>query len=143
MFKSAMLDGRDVSITPLDLRNDNIADVVLTFTDRWTSLSGVVQAASGEPDKTAAVLVFPTETNLWPDLGMNPRMMRAVRTTATGSYAVPSIPIGDYYVVAVPDEHASGWQDEKFLEAMARQATLVSIADGEHKVQHLRTREVR
>src|SRR5436190_3652677 len=45
MFKAAMLNGVDVSETPFEFNRD-VADLVLTFTDRWSGMSGVVQGAN-------------------------------------------------------------------------------------------------
>lgn len=39
MFKSATLDGRDVSEAPFDFQRD-ISDLVIPFTDRWSGVSG-------------------------------------------------------------------------------------------------------
>jgi hypothetical protein len=35
------------------------------------------------------------------------------------------------------------WLDSRFLEAAARIAVQIAIGEGEHKVQELRTREIR
>jgi hypothetical protein len=56
---------------------------------------------------------------------------------------MPSMPIGDYFVIAIPDEQAAGWQDPGFLDLLSRRAMHVTIMDGEHKVQNLQTQEVR
>jgi hypothetical protein len=45
-------------------------------------------------------------------------------------------------VIAVPEEQME-WRDPKTLEALARQATQVSIGEGEHKTLDLRLKEVR
>ena len=45
-FKSAMLNGRDVSEVPLDMSAD-IGDVIVTFTDQPTELSGIVHTSDG------------------------------------------------------------------------------------------------
>jgi protocatechuate 3,4-dioxygenase beta subunit len=143
MFKSAISNGRDVSSSFIELRNEDVTGVVVRFTDRWTSLSGTVQSGRGSADETASVLAFPTDASLWTEGGSNPRRLRSVRTDVAGAYTMRSLPSGDYYVIAVPDEQAADWQDPKFLEILARQATLVTVPDGEHKVQNLRTQEVR
>ena len=70
---------------------------------------------------------------------MNPRRVRAARSTPTGTYRATALPAGDYYVTAVPDEFVSEWQDPKVLEALAAQAQTVHLADGERKTVDLRT----
>jgi hypothetical protein len=142
MFKEATYRGRNVSDEPFDLESD-ANDVVITFTDRWTGLHGVVQGPRGAPDPDATVLIFPANQDGWTDYGLNPRRVRSVRTSRSGDYSVHSIPTGDYYVVAVPDDRVSDWRDPAFLLSLTSVATHVSISDGDQKLVGLRTREVR
>jgi len=142
MFKSAMYNGRDVADTPFDLRGGDATGLVITFTDRWSGMRGMVQSADG-PDPDATVLVFPVDEQMWSAFGMNPRRIRSVRTSATGEYNFPSLLPGDYYAVAVHDDQAADWRETKFMESLARLATRVSIGDGEKKTQDLHTRDVR
>jgi hypothetical protein len=142
MFKSATYDGRDLSETPIDLRAD-ISGVVITFTDRWTGLSGVVHSAQGAPDPDACVLIFPTDSQKWMGYGRQARRLRSVRPDRSGAFGISSLPPDDYFVVAIPDEQSADWRDPKFLESLARIASVVSIGDGEHRTQNLRTLEVR
>lgn len=143
MFRSAMHNGRDLSMTPLELRDGDVTGVVITFTDRWTGLRGVARSAKGPGDEDATVLVFPTDTRAWTDFGSSPRRVRSAHTRKGGEYSFTSLPPGDYYAVALPDPQAADWQDPKFLEAVARIATRVTIGDGEQRTQDLRTREMR
>ncbi len=57
----AMFAGQDITSVPFDLR-DNVDGVVLTFTDRQTTLEGTVTSRSGGPDDKADVIVFPAES---------------------------------------------------------------------------------
>ena len=142
MFKEATYRGRNVSDEPFELDGD-ASDVVITFTDRWTGLHGVVQGQRGAPDSDATVLIFPTNQDGWTDYGLNPRRVRSVRTSRAGDYSAHSIPPGDYYVVAIPDDRASDWRDPAFLLSLTSVAARVSISDGDQKLVGLRTREVR
>ena len=140
MFKAAMLNGVDVSETPFEFTRD-VSDLVLTFTDRWSGMGGVVQ---GTGAAGAVVLAFTTnaQTWNWDDQGPASRRFRSTRANARGEFGLSSVPPGDYYVIAVPEEQAADWRDPKVLEALARQATQVSIAEGEHKTIDPRLREV-
>ena len=139
MFKSAMLNGDDVSETPFDF-SSNLADLVITFTDRWTGLGGTVQGAS--PDR-AIVAVFPVDAQRWVDYGSSPRRLKSARPTAQGTFGISSLPPGDYFAVAVPEEQAGDWRDPKMLDALARIATRVSIGEGEHRTLDLPLRQVK
>jgi hypothetical protein len=125
------------------LKDGDVSSLAINFTDRWTGLSGTVHSSAGQGDADAIVLVFPTDPQAWTNLSMSPRRMRSARTTRSGEYKLISLPPGDYYVVALPDEQAADWQDPKFMEMLARVATVVTIGEGEHRTQELVTREVR
>jgi hypothetical protein len=140
MFKSATLDGHDLVDTPFTVTSD-VANVTITFTDRWSGLRGRAQADRASSDDTL-VIVFPTDTDTWSSSGRMPRRLRSARVSpASGEYAF-TLPPGDYYVVAVPEEQAAEWQDAEFLAAASRFAVRVRIADGERLVQDLRVRDV-
>ena len=139
MFKSAMLNGVDVSETPFDLTRD-VGDLVITFTDRWTGLGGSVQGADREGP---LVIVFPSDPQRWMDYGSGSRRVRSARATADGRFAISSLPPGDYYVVALPEQQADDWRDPKTLERLVAVATPVTILEGQHRTIDLRLREVR
>jgi hypothetical protein len=140
MFKSATLDGHDLVDTPFTVTSD-VANVTITFTDRWSGLRGRAQADRASSDDTL-VIVFPTDMDAWSSSGRMPRRLRSARVSpASGEYAF-TLPPGDYYVVAVPEEQAAEWQDAEFLAAASRFAVRVRIADGERLVQDLRVRDV-
>jgi len=143
MFRSAMHEGRDLSQVPIEISTSDVTGVVITFTDRWSGLSGKVHGLDGSADEGALVVVFPTDAQEWKNVGPNPRRMRSTRTRGGGEYSVTSLPPGNYYVAAISDEQAVDWLDSRFLEAAARIAVQIAIGEGEHKVQELRTREIR
>lgn len=140
MFLGATVEGRDVSDTPLSLTS-SVHNIVVSFTDRWSGIQGSVQTSSAR-DGTALVLVFPTDQDLWGSSGTMARRVRSVRTQRTGEYSL-TVPPGDYYVVAVPDESAADWQDPDFMDAASRAAIRVRVGLGERKTQDLRTRSIR
>jgi hypothetical protein len=143
MFKSAVYDGRDVSLSPLELRGGDASGLVITFTDRWTGLRGVTRGGAGMGDTAASVLVFPTDATAWTDYGLNPRRLRSARTDRNGEYSFTSLPPGEYYAVSLPEEQTSDWRDPKFLERLARIASRVTIGEGEQRTLDLRTRVLR
>jgi hypothetical protein len=140
-FKSATHEGRDVADVPLDLRGD--AQVVITFNDRWSHLRGTVMASHGARDGEAVVLLFPTDAQQWPYASTNTRRFKSARATMAGEYTLSAVPEGEYFVVAVPDVDAGEWLTQSILEALARAATRVSIAEGETRTQNLRTQGIR
>lgn len=140
MFLSATSNGRDVADIPLAL-TDDVHDVVVTFTDRWSGIQGGVSNGSGR-DGGALVIVFPTDEEAWGSTGGNPRRVRSTRASKNGDYSF-NLPPGDYYVAALPDEYAADWQDPEVMTAVSRSASKVSVTIGQRKVQDLRTMVVR
>ena len=138
MFKAAMYEGRDVADESFDLESRDIQGVVVTFTTQGTRLSGVVRSERGQPDPETSVLIYPAIQSLWTPTTSIFRM-RSVRPSTTGAYTLTSLPPGEYFVVAVPEEPSSGWQDPKRLADLAPYATRVRIVDGQTHVQDLRT----
>jgi Carboxypeptidase regulatory-like domain len=142
-FRGAFLGERDVSDISLELDTTDVADVVLRFTDRPSSLSGTVQLTERAAREGVAVIVFPADSKAWMETNANPRRMRKVAVDDTGSYTVSPLPAGAYYVAAVSDSVAGDWQDPAFLEQLVTGAAHVQIDDGEKATQSLRIQEIR
>jgi hypothetical protein len=146
MFKSAMHGGRDLSDVAVELLAGDVTGVGLTFTDRWTSFSGLVLLSQGVPTGMAidaTVLLFPVDPQFWNDPASNPRRIRSTGTGKNGEFTFASVPPGEYYAVAVTDESANDWQDAGFMQTLTRFATRVTIDEGEHKKLDLRMRDAR
>lgn len=140
-FKSAMLEGRDISEVPLEVGAVDISAIAITFTDRPTQLTGMVRNDQGAPDPDATVLVFPSDAQMWTGHGhgLLNRRFRSVRAGTTGAYTVLGLPAGSYAVIAVPDEQTADWQDPINLETLARRAARVQIDDDQTRSQNLIT----
>ena len=136
-FKSAMYQGRDISGAPIEVSSSDLQGIVLTFTDRPASLAGTVRGGAG-PDADASVVLFAVDSALW-NASAGPRRPRIVRVTKDGGFSFTDLPPGTYQVFAIPDELASDWNDPRFLEAYARDATRVDLEEGGKKTQDLRT----
>lgn len=133
-LKSATVEGRDISETPFDIGTSDINNVVVTFTDRPTKITGTVQGKDGKPDPDALVLAFPIDPAGWSESGSSPRRTRSARVTKTGTYTIAGLPPGDYYVAATLDTE---WQDPQVLAELARSATTVRLSDGDTRTQNL------
>jgi carboxypeptidase family protein len=129
--KSATVDGRDAMDDAIDLGASDITDIVITFTDRpLGTITGTVRSAQGGADPTALVAIFPADPRLRTDFSGNSRRMRLARTTAAGQYAIPGLPPGQYLIVAGGDELYETWLEPSALQALARRATRVDLAEG-------------
>jgi hypothetical protein len=137
VFKGAPYEGRDLADTSIEMGTRDISGVTLTFTDRPARIEGTVRTGAA-PDGDTVVLAYPTDADAWSTSGATPRRMRAVRAASDGAYALPNLPAGEYYVVAVRDDLVD-WQDPAVLRSLARSAEQVHLVDGERKSVNLRT----
>jgi hypothetical protein len=141
-FKGAMLQGRDVADTPLELESKDVSGIVITFTDRPSSIAGTVRGADG-PDPTAIVLAYPVNSNVWSSSGALSRRMRTARAASDGTYSLPNLAPGEYYVVAVQEDLVGEWQDPALLQALTRVARTISVVEGERKMQDFTAAQIR
>jgi protocatechuate 3,4-dioxygenase beta subunit len=138
-LRSIVSEGRDVSEVPLELRSADLANVTITFTDRPTKLTGTVRAGNGNADNDALVIVFPADASGWTDFGLSPRRIRSARPDTRGNYSIGDLPPGDYYITAIHEESVPLWQDPRVFEDLARAAAQVHLAEGDARVQDLKT----
>jgi hypothetical protein len=132
--KSVRSGGRDLLDQPIDLRED--AELVVTLTDRQTQVFGTVRDQRGVAAAGATILVLPPPAS--GSVGLNPNRLREVRAATSGVFTIDGLPAGDYYIVAIDDAAAEGWQDPRRLDALRAQATRLSLRDAEKKVLDLR-----
>ncbi len=126
-----------------DLQAD-ATSLVVTYTDRPSKVSGTVTDEHGATSPTAVVLVFPVDPRRWSGYGASPRTLKSALVTRTGVYTIDHLPPGDYYAIAVGAADIDGWRDPATLEALATQATRLSIAaDDPPKTLDLRVKAIR
>ena len=133
--------GVDAAGQALTLGNEDVTDIVVTFTDRTMTLTGSVTAEDARMPPEATVVVMPADVRAWIASGMSPRRV-AMTSTSTGAYQL-TIPLpGNYLVVAVPPD-VNPEVDPDFAARFAAGAVRVSIAAGETKTQPLTVRRLR
>jgi hypothetical protein len=143
MIKSITIGGADVTFKPIDTSAQrNIADVVVTFTDQISTLTGFVQ---GDPAalSNAAVIAFPVDRERWARYGFTPVLIQAVPMEAATGYRIQGLPAGEYFLVAVDRSQITAWQDPKFLERAAGVATRVKIGWGDTQSADLKLVRIR
>jgi len=125
--KSAVIGGRDVLDAPIEIKDADVAGLVITFTDKMGALTGKVTAGAETDLSETTVLLFPSNYRGWIDAGMNPRRTRTARANRPGAYTFGNVPVGDYLVVALDRSNEGDMQDPAFIEALSRVATKVTI----------------
>lgn len=142
-LRSATVRGRNVLDAGLDVGSEPISDLVLTFTDRPSQVSGRIRAADGTPAVATTVVVFPADADGWRVGFISPYRARMVRVTSAASYVVAAIPPGEYFIAALRADAVREWQDPGFLIKVAGVAARVNVANGERKTLDLEVRTLR
>jgi protocatechuate 3,4-dioxygenase beta subunit len=126
----ATIDGRDASHQPFDLTRD-VTTLVMTLSDHAAQIAGTARDSRGQADPGAAVILFPADRARWTGRGFSQRGLRLVRASRDGAYRFGSVPPGDYFVAAIPDEEAGDWENPEVLTAAMRIGSRVSISPNE------------
>jgi Carboxypeptidase regulatory-like domain len=135
-LESVMVGGRDTLDFPLDIGpNEDVSNVVVTFTDRTQELSGTVQDASGRPASDFTIIVFPADTHYWQPQA---RRIASARPGTDGRFTFRGLPPGDYRMTAVSDVEPGEWYDPAFLSQLVQASIPISLGPGEKKVQDIR-----
>ena len=137
-LKSVVVDGRDVTDTPIDLRSgQNLAGVTITFIDQQTQIGGTVTDQQGNPVTEYTVLAFTTNPTYWRPLS---RHIMTARPDQTGTFTIRGLPAGEYFLTTVDPAEQGEWFDSGYLEDHRIGAPRLTINDGETKTQDFRIR---
>ena len=126
----------------LDL-DEEVRDIVLTFTRKPAVVSGSIADASGAPDTGAFVVVFPADTSWWREGVFNSRRIRRMPATSAAAFQFTGLAPGDYYIAAVSARLMDQWDDPLFLERVIGSATTITVAPGADTTVALKTIAVR
>ncbi|MCC7043595.1 MAG: hypothetical protein IT183_07020, partial [Acidobacteria bacterium] len=137
-LRSAMLAGRDLLDEPLEVRDQDVSGVVVTYTDRVNELTGTFQTASGQPATDYYVVAIPDDRVLW---RAGSRRLVTTRPATDGRYSLTRVPAGAYRLAALTDFDPTDFADATFLEALASRGIAVVVRDGERTVQDIRVAE--
>lgn len=136
-MKSITSGGRDVMDAPLDVQSGvDVSDLVVTFTDQVSRLTGLVSDQAGRPVPTYSVIAFPTDAAHW---NRQSRWMRPPQRPASdGRFAIAGLPPGEYYLAVLVDYPPNDWATPGFLETVVPGAIRVTIREGETTTQDVK-----
>jgi len=135
-LRSATIDGRDLLDYPFEIGPaSNITNLILTFSDQHTSLSGTLLKATGGAAPAYSIVVFPTDRGMWRP---HARRIQTARTGTDGRWIMKDLPPGEYFVAAVTDVDPDEIGDASFLSALVPAAATVALKDGDQKTLDLR-----
>jgi protocatechuate 3,4-dioxygenase beta subunit len=134
VYRSTFLSGQDTRDAPIDIRA-SLSDVVVTFVDRPSELTGKVQAPAGAPLPDCYVILFSVDRIAW-----HPQSRRILssRPASDGTFVMRNVVPGEYFLAAVEDVETGEWFDPDFLQRILPVATKITIGDGEKKVQDIK-----
>jgi hypothetical protein len=135
MVKSSTANGREAFESPLRLSPNETLDWTVTFTDKPTGLTGVLQDPAGRPAADYYILVFSSDRKYWTP---GSRRIRMTRPATDGSYSVKGLPPGEYYLAAPTDLETGEWNDPVLLEQLVRSSARITLRDGEMASQDFR-----
>ena len=141
-FASATLDGRDVSVAPLELADADV-DVLIRFTDRPSVLSGTIAADATSSDEDVLVVVFPVDARRWTSYGRLPRQLQSSGRKGGDAFTFTGLPDGEYHVAALRQDADREWQDPALLKKLAPLAARVRIMEGQTASVTVKLVEVR
>jgi hypothetical protein len=134
-LKSALADGRDVLDSPLEIKaGGSVKELVVTYTDQSTQISGVLQDATGRPASDYFIIVFPSDRTYWTP---GSRRVLETRPANDGRYTIFGLPPGDYQIAALTDVESGDWNDPAFLPSLMNASIRLSLSEGQRKTQDL------
>jgi hypothetical protein len=128
----------DVSDEPMVLDASDVTDVVVTYSDKSSQMTGPVSDAAGAPATSADIIVFPADSDTWRHDAFGLRRIRLQAMGKGGQYVIEGLPPGAYWVVAIKDSATTEWQDATYLEGLQASAVRVTIGTGEKVTQALK-----
>ena len=81
---------------------------------------------------------FPSDPTAWVGYGSSSRRFASTRVGKDGRFRLMNLPAGEYLALAIPDRLATDWQNPRFLDSVAAEATRVRVRDGERVTQLLK-----
>ena len=135
-LKSVTTGGRDVTDTSLEVKpGETLTDVVMTFGDQPTELTGTLQDASGRPAPEYFIIAYPSDRTLWT---APTRRVAQARPGSDGKFTLRNLPPGEYLLAAVTDAEPGEWMDPAFLALLVDSSIKVTLAEGEKKTQDIK-----
>ena len=135
-LKSVTVGGRDVTDIDFDIAPDQtVSDLVVTVTAETQTLSGTLLDESGLAPTNLSLVAFSADRQLWVP---HSRRVRLASRATDGSFEMADLPAGDYFLAAFSGPEPDVISHAGFLEPLVAGAIPLTLASGEHKVQHLR-----
>jgi hypothetical protein len=134
-LRSATVGGINAADLPAAIDGSSSGNIVFTFSDRHSELSGTLSTPDGQATTDYYVVVIPADRALWQP---NSRRMKLTRPSTAGRYVFTDLPPGDYLLAAVTDFATTDFKDRAILDQLAAAPVKVTLTDGAKVGQDLK-----
>ncbi len=135
-LKAVLLDGRDITDTPLDIKGtDDITGLQVVIASSTTEISATPTDAKGQPAVDCSVIVFADDPARWK---YPSRFIASQRPNQDGGFKIQDLPPGRYLAVALDYVEEGQFQDPDFLETLRPLAAPFTLSAGEKKTLALK-----
>ena len=115
--------------------NEDISGLEVEFTNRLTTITGLVTNARGEGVKDYSAIAFSQDREKWKIAG---RYQSMGRPDQDGRFKISGLAPGDYYIVALDKIDPGQLGDPEFLDVVRAKATAITIREGETRTVDLK-----
>ena len=135
-IRSVRVGGVDVTDKGIEFKpNEDLDGIEVELTNKVTSVNGLVTDSRGDPVKDYTAFAFSQDKDKWTPTS---RYRATGRPDQDGRFKMPTLPPGDYYIVAIDKIEPGQDTDPDFLESIRSRATIFSLMEGETKTLDLK-----
>jgi hypothetical protein len=130
--------GRDVTSSSIELGTSDRTEVTVLVSKQAAEISGVVRDRLGTVVGGASVYVFPIDRRQWStmSIGLSTLRLRWARTDRGGTFTIPGIPPGQYFVLARSGFQPQ-WGADDVLSEFAKVAVRATVSGQERRILDL------
>jgi hypothetical protein len=129
IVKSISVDGRNVTDEVMDLTGTNaVSAVVITLTDKVSSITGLVRGRDGQPVRNYVVVLLPRDSI---EPAVASRWIRTARAEPNGRFQLRRILPGRYVAAAVDYIEPGQQYAPEFQQLIRRGARELTVGEGQ------------
>lgn len=127
IVKSISVDGRDITAEVMDLTGTNaVSGVVITLTDKMSSVTGLVRGRDGQPVRNYVVVLLPRDSI---EPAVASRWIRTARAESNGRFQLQRILPGRYVAAAVDHIEPGQQYAPEYQQLLRRRARELTVGE--------------